>query len=835
MIEVLLTIIPSICWLLFRFYSILRTPVEKLIEDLNIEIPHSPVLCIDSISETSIVIHWDIEIKFDENLYYVIIINDEEAATLTSTSCKLNNLSPHQLYRIEIVAINSITNFKSQSKPVFVQTCNKDELDENVNVDHLEDDVREVETGKELDDLSLESITIDSIKNIKDSKLLNDYVIKFQNELARTKNEYKQFQVSTVQEREALQRELCLCKQEFEEETDNKSKKDNDVKSLERSKDKLTFQKSKLTTQLNSLKNSLALFNTKFQENENKLKKLQERNNSALINEDQERSKVQEEITSVREKINHYKSEIEKTEENLKTLAIERKEMLSIINQLKPLVEAFNQSGIANTTPDTTMTSTTAQQSTAQPPSSSSTSSFVQSSNGAGNTSSSPLIFNKDGSLTKNAFDAIVKILQVMPSWQDEIMQEINQYQEFEQQWKEAFRNEIKKFVAIHQSLELARMNLDPNYQPVKMTEYQASIEFGGFSNALPKPKFNGKRNFSPVEDQSKATTNFYNHYSNVYSKEESDSDLGSPLSQQQLINQQHLHQQSHSPENYPPQAVTNDYGYAVQPDQLQQQQPQQPQQQQPYVSLEQINAAHNLDLDMNGANTPSSNPLISIDSTGQYQGFPYDDSIYTTGINSPLPMHNNLIPNYGDYNSLLYRYSSPSLSQSNLHEGGGGSGGGVWGTTNLSSNDLLNPSHHQNGFLMTPTQSSNIWSDDKTSNLLLNPNNHTRTISNNSQIWRNDINGSGTLRGFNTTSTPSNADFQPFSSNININNNNNGGGQNLYGGYNQSNLQPLNLTPQDEKNSVLGGNGNGVASNQQTDQSSLNGTENLYYDSTQQ
>ena len=123
-----------------------------------------------------------------------------------------------------------------------------------------------------------------------------------------------------------------------------------------------------------------------------------------------------------------------------------------------------------------------------------------------------PRRFNRDGSLSKNAFDAIVKIIQIVPSWQDEIMHEINQYQEFEQNWKEAFRAEIKKFVSIHQALEVARMNLDQNYQPVKMTEYQASIEFGGFSNALPKPKFNGKRNLSPTEDHLKQNNNFYNY-----------------------------------------------------------------------------------------------------------------------------------------------------------------------------------------------------------------------------------------------------------------------------------------------------------------------------------
>lgn len=814
MIEVLLTVIPSICWLLYRFYLILKTPVEKLIEDLNIEIPHTPILCIDSISETSIIIHWDIEVKYDENLYYVIVINEQEAATLTSTSCKLNNLSPHQLYRLEIIAINSITNFKSQSKPVYVQTCDPNNLDEKVNIDTLESSVKEsIDTTQISDDYTLESITIDQIKTIKDASLLNAYVMKFQNELTKINLEYKQYQSSVTPELENLQRELCLYKHELDEETDNKLKKDNDVRTLEKCKDKLTFKKSKLITQLNTLKNSLALFNTKAQERETQIKKLRDRNAQALASEEQDKSKFKEEIVTIRQQIDQYKADIEKIEENLKNLVIERKELISILNQLKPLVEIFNQSGNSNTPPDATGQQQTLQQ---------------QNSGGNNNSANNASIFNKDGSLTKQAFDAIVKILQLIPAWQDEIMHEINQYQEFEQQWKEAFRSEIKKFVSIHQALELARMNLDKNYQPVKMTEYQASIEFGGFSNALPKPKFNGKRNLSPVEDHNRQTSSFYNHYSNVYSKEESDSDgLGSPLGQQQVITQ-HLQQQL--PENIPPQLLGNDYlvgnsSNTYLPD------PQQQPQLQPYISLEQINAVRNFDL--NGGATANSNPLITVDNglTGnsQFQGFPYDDTIYSTSINSPLPIHNttigtgttngasvtsnnptdasganandnaNLIPNYGDYNSLLYRYSSPSLSQSNLNDG-------VWGTTNLSSNDLLNPSTQQSGFLMTPSQSANIWLDDKTQNSLLNPNSHVRNVSNNSQIWRNDIAANSTANnnsshGFNfggAGAVPNSSDFEPFG--ISISNNGN------YG-FNQTNLPPTNFVNEEEKNSAIDGN----------------------------
>lgn len=72
---------------------------------------------------------------------------------------------------------------------------------------------------------------------------------------------------------------------------DNKLKKDHDLKSGKK-KDNLSFQKSKLTTQLNALKNTLSLFNTKFEENENKIKKLREKNTHALNTEDQEKQKL---------------------------------------------------------------------------------------------------------------------------------------------------------------------------------------------------------------------------------------------------------------------------------------------------------------------------------------------------------------------------------------------------------------------------------------------------------------------------------------------------------------------------------------------------------------
>lgn len=47
-------------------------------QKLNIEIPHAPTICIDSVSHESVIIHWDIEVSEDEELIYIILVNNKE-------------------------------------------------------------------------------------------------------------------------------------------------------------------------------------------------------------------------------------------------------------------------------------------------------------------------------------------------------------------------------------------------------------------------------------------------------------------------------------------------------------------------------------------------------------------------------------------------------------------------------------------------------------------------------------------------------------------------------------------------------------------------------------
>lgn len=76
--ETLLTVIPSVIWILYRCYRLFQTPMDKLVENLDIEIPHSPSICIDAVTHQSVIIHWDIEVSDDEELVYIVFVNNRE-------------------------------------------------------------------------------------------------------------------------------------------------------------------------------------------------------------------------------------------------------------------------------------------------------------------------------------------------------------------------------------------------------------------------------------------------------------------------------------------------------------------------------------------------------------------------------------------------------------------------------------------------------------------------------------------------------------------------------------------------------------------------------------
>lgn len=535
MIEILLTVIPSVIWIIYRCWQLFQTPVEVLIDDLNIEIPYSANICIDSISNTSAVIHWDIKIREDENLFYILLINNKEAATLTSTSCKLNNLQQNKLYQIQITAINSLTNFRSQSNTVYIQTLCKSSADfeaDIVNSDKFHPKLDD-ETNVDLIEEKLKpegELSFDKIKTISNLNLLKGYLYYYQNELNSLFSELNDLQKNMSSDQKALMDEINQYKLQLHEETDNKIKKDNDVKDLENQKDNLTFKKLKLNKQLETLNTSKNIYDSNLNDLKVKIKKLNERKLHIISNKQLDITKINYEIKQIFNELQFIKNENFKIEEVVKTITTDKKRLVGLIDNLRPLLNFLNYPVISSNLlheksassaisikqliPDIIQQFNNPTNNVANLPSSVPNPSGNHSPNSSNNsiTFNQSLIdlFNKDGTLTKAGEEVLTIILELKPEWKLDFDKELNELIELENEWKICFKNEIRKYTSIYNSLDIAKMNNDVSHQPQKMTEYSASIEFGGLNNALPKPggnnsiKFKSK-NFIPNTDSTPA------------------------------------------------------------------------------------------------------------------------------------------------------------------------------------------------------------------------------------------------------------------------------------------------------------------------------------------
>lgn len=419
------------------------------------------------------------------------------------TSCQLNNLLENKLYQIQVVAINVVTNFRSQSAPVFIETLPKpaNKLQSNRTLPMITNNEIKVSKISQLRDSDSECskanlpmyLEPEDVKANKSSESLNEYLLVYQNELRKAKEEYELNHEQLNQEIGKLNQDLKIYKKEYEQETGSKMRKDINVKDLEKRRDNLTFQKSKIAKELKSFESMNDIHKSELNDLKNKIKKLTERKQQIMRYEKTDRLKIDKQITKVMDEIELMKVENDKIEDVCKTLTSEKKEMSIALNNLKPIVESFN----------------------------------------------SEIIFNKEGNLTPKASELLDKLYNVQPSWANDITNEIYSSVNFEINWKSTFKAEIRKFLSIQHSFEIAKVNQDKTYQPVKLSEHQASIEFGGFSNALPKKH---KRSFSPLaslqspmndENNNGQGKEWYNFYGQVYSNDSAEQLQGMPNQQQ--------------------------------------------------------------------------------------------------------------------------------------------------------------------------------------------------------------------------------------------------------------------------------------------------------------
>lgn len=466
MLEVLLTVIPSLCWMVFRCYQLLHTPAERLARQLNVDIPHTPSVCVDQLSATQLVLHWDIEILADENIFYVVLVNGKDAGTLAQTSVKLCNLEPDSLYRIQILAVNAISNFRSQSPAVYVHTLAR--LESRKDSQSLPFSVaREVELPSSFHESPSTNYSLDlsasDVVNVKDRAVLAEYLYVFQNELSRVTADIDALFDHQRQEEIRLKNELDAFKKELEEGSDVRAKKDLDVKDLEKKKDLLTFEKLKLAKQLRNYETARNIHVSKLADLRAKVAKLREKRQHVVNTSNAEKSKVDTKMDEIFDEISTNKETIASLEQRVKELNVERKDIAHLVLSLRPLVEQF-------ITPPT-----------------------IPVADGSEAPSASAEIFTRENTLTKLGAEVLGKIYAYEPDWKLDVERELDAIEALENSWKSTFRAAIRKFLGVQHSVEAFRASQDKAYEPQKMTEYQASVEFGGFGNAIGKPPIRKK------------------------------------------------------------------------------------------------------------------------------------------------------------------------------------------------------------------------------------------------------------------------------------------------------------------------------------------------------
>lgn len=506
MLEILLTVIPSLCWLAFRCYQLVHTPAERLARKLNVDIPHIPSVCVDQLAASHIVLHWDIEILPDENIFYVLLVNGKDAGTLAQTSVKLCNLEPDSLYRIQILAVNAISNFRSQSPAVYIRTlANKESKNKTQALPFSV--AKEVDLPSSSHKSSFTNYSLDltaaEVARVTDQAVLAEYLYVFQNELSRVTKAIDALLDHQQQEEARLKNDLDAYRKELEEGSDVRAKKGLDVKDLENKKDLLAFEKLKLSKQLRNYETSRNLHVNKLAELRAKAAKLREKHQHVVNTSKAEKTKVDLQIGEIYGEISSNKETIVSLEHRVKELKSERKNVSLMVLSLRSLVDQF-------VTPPTL-------------PSASEPSETIV---------GSWEIFTRDNSLTKLGAEVLRKIYGYKPEWAEDFDREIKIVEAMEMSWKDAFRAAIRKFVSVQNSVEMLRASQDKFYEPQKLTDYQASVEFGGFGNAIGKAPIR-KKGYVLVDEGSaspspppEVSDTWGNNYSQIY---EDAKELGSP------------------------------------------------------------------------------------------------------------------------------------------------------------------------------------------------------------------------------------------------------------------------------------------------------------------
>lgn len=714
MIELLLTALPSLCWVLARCFQLLRVPADRLARQLNVYIPHTPTICVESLAPTSIGFHWSIDIKLDENLFFVVLVNGKDVGTLSHTSVRLDQLLPNTLYSLQVLAVNAVSNYHSQSPVVYVETP---ETGSPLRL--LVPAVAEQEPAAKPACVPQNfpyDLRPEDVGAITDASTLATYLGVFQGDLARLSADFDALSRRQQTEEASLRESMELHRKELSEGADARARKDSDIKELERRKDTLSFSKLKLFKQLKTHESHRNIHLSKLADLQLRVAKLLERRQHILNAAESERNKVFYNVEALNGDISGLRGKIHTLEDQIKTVSAQRRDLAAAASHLRLLF----------------------QQLTFALPSGASTDEVeAQPQNEA---------FTRDATITAAGSQLLRDIFDAKPEWEADISRELSILQGLELSWKSTFRASLSKFLSFYNSVEVARANRDVDYIPEELTEFQASIEFGGFANALSRPdrkSLFSERSNSPALSQddvalagNRSQVNFYENSPSLsaliphsvnalmlallFPKPEYQNSLLASLEPEA----QEWPQKEPFSQNY-----ADEYSQGSHPQEIQQ------------------------------SYLPSYNGHLGLEASlaqaipyAQMQNFPYNEmylsppegsflqpQVSNASISSNLWLHpSNYMEGRRPYQGLSL---SPRVTSENLPGNGINDG--------LFNSILLNPG--------VPQLSTSIWLDRPLGTLY----SHNRTVSSGSQLWRNDARSE---RSFNEGFV---SDFVPFSDTI--------------------------------------------------------------------
>ncbi|ODQ66929.1 hypothetical protein NADFUDRAFT_40113 [Nadsonia fulvescens var. elongata DSM 6958] len=132
----LLATIIALLWLLHRATRLLKIPAPILIQVLGIEIPETPSVSIDSITASTVTLHWSPPEKANSVFRYLLEIDGTRAGESErgETAVTLQNLKSDTPYTLNVLAVNA-NNYRSNGSNIRIRTrrSSDDLLPSNIN------------------------------------------------------------------------------------------------------------------------------------------------------------------------------------------------------------------------------------------------------------------------------------------------------------------------------------------------------------------------------------------------------------------------------------------------------------------------------------------------------------------------------------------------------------------------------------------------------------------------------------------------------------------------------------------------------------------------------